>query len=757
MSFVAEKFRKVKLGRKKNADSAGAKSGIRMRLYAAFGAIALLTLVAGLVGWTQFNNLGQALQDTTNKSANSIELAYKLSQSAEAAVSVVPNILKADSRKDLDVQTEIANTHLAALDENVVALNGEDIDFELVGQIQEKAAELETGINDLKSSVEKLLDQGAAARDFTEITTMRHKEITAIIEPYVEILRQNMSAETTDLSFEDNLEKVQEGVVKLIEQDVEIYGRAINLMSNLNMSAALLNRMNVATDLTTLKELEDEFTVYSTRLKISLLLPDFEGKAKLSDLAVKLADSAGREGGILENRRAYIKTLGEVQQISFGLKQGVEAMSEVVGKISEEIKAGTAAAIKAADEQITQGKVILATISIASLVFAVLIAWLYVGRNLMKRLNALVRDMTQIAGGDLNTEVAVAGSDEITAMATALVGFRDNAREAEQMRVESERQRREREEAEHKAEQEAREAEERARAEKERLEQEAEVQRKAELTKLADDFEGSVKHLVESFASATTQMEASSDVMSNAASDTEQRSGSVSAASDVASASVDSVAAATEELTSSINEISRQVGQAANIANGAVTEAERTNQMVTSLNEAASRIGDVVGLINDIAGQTNLLALNATIEAARAGDAGKGFAVVASEVKNLASQTAKATEEISSQIKAVQDETSSAVGAIGSITSTIGQINEIATSIASAVEEQGAATGEISRSVQQAAQSTQEVSRNIEGVNQAAQTTGATAGEVKLVSASLSKEVTELEAEVNNFLARVRA
>ena len=165
----------------------------------------------------------------------------------------------------------------------------------------------------------------------------------------------------------------------------------------------------------------------------------------------------------------------------------------------------------------------------------------------------------------------------------------------------------------------------------------------------------------------------------------------------------------------------------------------------------------MVGLINDIAGQTNLLALNATIEAARAGDAGKGFAVVASEVKNLASQTARATEEISSQIKAVQDETSSAVGAIGGITTTIAQINEIATSIASAVEEQGAATGEISRSVQQAAQSTQEVSRNIESVNQAAQTTGQSASEVKDVSNSLSGEVASLEAEVNKFLDRVRA
>jgi methyl-accepting chemotaxis protein len=220
---------------------------------------------------------------------------------------------------------------------------------------------------------------------------------------------------------------------------------------------------------------------------------------------------------------------------------------------------------------------------------------------------------------------------------------------------------------------------------------------------------------------------------------------------------VQSVASATEELSSSITEISRQVQDSARMAAEAVDQATRTNARVNELSLAAARIGDVVELINTIAGQTNLLALNATIEAARAGEAGRGFAVVASEVKSLAEQTAKATEQIGAQITAIQTSSSDAVTAIRGITSTIGEMNEIASAIASAVEEQGSATQEIARNVQQAALGTGEISANVVGVQQAAGDTGAAAHQVLQASSELSRQSETMRGEVEAFLSNIKA
>jgi methyl-accepting chemotaxis protein len=217
------------------------------------------------------------------------------------------------------------------------------------------------------------------------------------------------------------------------------------------------------------------------------------------------------------------------------------------------------------------------------------------------------------------------------------------------------------------------------------------------------------------------------------------------------------VASATEELSASIGEITNQVTESTRIVGDAVHQANDTNSKVQGLAQAAEKIGEVVRLINDIAGQTNLLALNATIEAARAGEAGKGFAVVASEVKTLATQTAKATEEIAAQVRAIQEATASSAEAIGSITKTISRVSEISTTIASAVEEQGAATQEISRNVQQAAQGTQEVSSNIGAVTSAAQQTGSAANEVLQSASELSRNGEMLKSQVEEFLRTVRA
>jgi methyl-accepting chemotaxis protein len=294
------------------------------------------------------------------------------------------------------------------------------------------------------------------------------------------------------------------------------------------------------------------------------------------------------------------------------------------------------------------------------------------------------------------------------------------------------------------------------RAEKFEMEERAARQRKADMRDLAGQFESAVGEIIKNVASASVELEASAASLSQTAGTTQQLSVAVASASEEASGNVQSVASATEEMSSSVNEIGRQIEASTRIAASAVEQAVQTDQRIAALVQSASRIGDIVELITSIAAQTNLLALNATIEAARAGEAGRGFAVVASEVKALASQTAKATEEIGAQIAAIQEATGASVADIKQIGSTIDSMSEITATIAAAIEEQNAATAEIARNVQEAARGTAQASTSIAEVNHAAAETGTASSQVLSAARSLSKEGVRLQDEVDRFLSTVR-
>jgi methyl-accepting chemotaxis protein len=362
------------------------------------------------------------------------------------------------------------------------------------------------------------------------------------------------------------------------------------------------------------------------------------------------------------------------------------------------------------------------------ILLSMLIAWA-IARSVVRPLSALKLRMAALSAGSLDVpDLDTDRPDEIGEMARTVQVFKASMIESNRLRTEQ--------------------------LEGGHREQE---RRKADMNRLATDFESTIGDIIETVSSASGTLEASASTLTNTAERSQQLATMVAAASEEASTNVQSVASATEEMSSSVNEISRQVQESARIAHEAVDQAKTTNDRVSELSQAASRIGAVVELINTIAGQTNLLALNATIEAARAGDAGRGFAVVASEVKALAEQTAKATGEIGQQINSIQAATQESVGAIREISVTIGRMSEISSTIASAVEEQGAATQEISRNVQQAAQGTHQVSANISDVQRGASETGSASSQVLSAAQSLSRDSTRLKSEVSKFLTTVRA
>jgi methyl-accepting chemotaxis protein len=381
------------------------------------------------------------------------------------------------------------------------------------------------------------------------------------------------------------------------------------------------------------------------------------------------------------------------------------------------------------EERITNTVTMQEMVAGAAVLIGLLIAF-FIARGIIGPLSGLTSGMKELAGGNFGVVLPGLGrKDEVGDMAQAVETFKVKAEEKA------------RDEAEAKIKQ----------------DQVAAKQRKADMVKLADNFESAVGEIVETVSSASTELEASASTLTATAERAQELTTMVAAASEEASTNVQSVASATEEMTSSVNEISRQVQESARMANEAVDQARKTNDRVSELSKAASRIGDVVELINTIAGQTNLLALNATIEAARAGEAGRGFAVVASEVKALAEQTAKATGEIGQQITGIQAATQESVNAIKEISGTIERLSEISSTIAAAVEEQGAATQEISRNVQQAAQGTMQVSSHITDVQRGASETGSASSQVLSAAQSLSGDSNRLKLEVGKFLNSVRA
>jgi methyl-accepting chemotaxis protein len=704
--------------------------GIRAHLFIAFGVVAALTVMASGVAFLSYNRIGDTLAAITGRNMPAMTLALTLARESAEITATAPTLAAAADNKTRDAAMATVDAHLQRLGGAIDAIAAHPESATVASELRKKVQDLGSGLKDLSNAVERRLAAQAEREALTKSVRAAHRALAEKLTPLADDSNFNLTLglqSATDKKTD--IGAVAKALSALADGDLNQMQAFLQLQAETNLAQGLLTEASIAPSKEYLAPIKESFDAAAGRVGKELaLLKGTPAGDTLKPLIAGILDyGSGDKSAFavrlkeLGERLASDKALDGNSALAKGLEQDVANLVARTEADAKDAADGSSAAI-------SRGRFLLISIAVASLAIAVGIAWIYAGRILAGRLIALRGSMAAIADGDFAAEVPLSGHDEIADMAAALLVFRDAglaAREAAAL-LETERSRL------------------------------AEA-RRGDLLMLAETFETSVKGVVGNVSGAAEQMRSTAGLMVATADKTTQQSQAVAEASTQASGNVNTVAAAAEQLSNSTSEIGRQVAESSKVASQAVSEAARTTATVKGLAEAAQRIGEVVALISDIAAQTNLLALNATIEAARAGEAGKGFAVVAGEVKSLATQTAKATDEISAQIRSIQDATRGAVEAIDAINGVIKRISEIATAVAAAVEQQDAATRDIARNVQEAAAGTRQVSETIGGVSRTASETAEAAALVQQAAGALVQQSGTLSDAAEQFLSRVRA
>jgi methyl-accepting chemotaxis protein len=693
--------------------------GIRGSLFAAFAVIAGMAIAISAGAGMVLQRLGVTMINLSGQDIPRLATSLQLSALSASLAAQGPALLSAPNENTLGERTRKMK-------------ETQDLTQQKLGEIIELAND-KAVVNALGESIKNISEATqslvSASRERLAATAEHDKQFDALLAAHANFIA---AANPVMLEAQTSLNAILSSAVPSPDdanksaQTVDEIG---NVVASGNLAAAQMAAALSANSNDTLDTLVKDFKAAQGRIRSNLdQMSSSPRIAALQEAANKLLTFGDNKSGVFRLREKELDAidygqtvLEETRKLNVGLDISVQQLVEGVRKETD-------AATWMARQDISFATMVMLALGAATLLGSALFVWRYVGANILHRIGALQRSMRLLSDGDLETEIYRSKQkDEIAAMADALEVFRESMIRARSLSNEQDTDR------------------------------VTKSERAARMETRIVEFEASVRAALDNLQRSAGSMEATAQGMSSTADRSNALVSAVATAAEETSTNVQSVSAGTEELSSSIAEIGRQVVNSAQVARKAVEEAGATDTTMQGLADNASRISVVVDLIQVIASQTNLLALNATIEAARAGEAGRGFAVVASEVKSLASQTAKATDEIRTQISSMQEVTTSAVSAIRNIGQTIGEINEVTTAIAAAVEEQGAATREIARNIQHAAGGTTQVSSHIVGVSSASAEAGTAAAQVLNASAALRREAEGLRADIDTFLSNIRA
>jgi methyl-accepting chemotaxis protein len=687
-------------------------STIRSRLYLAFGFAAALTIIGSSIAFYEFTIIGLTTNEIVSRSLPTTAVSLRLAEQASSLVSSGPRLMTAPNDK---IRSEIMNN------------------------IGEQEKNLENGIARLRMLGIKNVDEiDVSSRALSErlhtldavianriIMSNERSYLASSVRAAHEAMLIGLAPAIDDANFDLMMNARQEGAAA-VETRLENLRRLLETESESNLLAGLLTEASLVNDANRLEPLRDLIDSAQRKITKNLAaISDFTHQGKLISLYKQLG-AIGSEDGIvaarayeLNQQREALLAFGAAQSEASKLKNAVDKLVEEQGRIAQQISTYASA-------QIRSGQLILTVLSIAAVIGAALVAWLYVGRSIARRLALLSDAMRRIANGDFNVDIHDDRSDEIGDMGRTLLFFRQATADA-------------------------------AGARRKEGEQTRTLESRRQLVESATkEFENAVSNIVKTLDRAAAAMDASARDMANSASRNQEQALATAAASEQATANVGIVATAAEEIAQSIEHISGRVANSAAVASQASGEAKAITDAVESLSASVDEIGVVSDLISSIAAQTNLLALNATIEAARAGEAGRGFAVVAQEVKGLATQTGKATGEITRHIVSIEQTTERSVQAIKKISATIEQLSDVANDVAVAMRQQDSVTQEIARNAGAAAEGTRDVAGHITEVSNSAVKTGQVASTVLTAAAELGDQSHLLRKEVERYLAQLR-